>query len=232
MWNLIKNDPILKTITILIIGLFAFSFAFSIMFGGGTSGTEHAHDTATAGYSAATGLSQIIVLLSKILIIVLLVAVIIAAIKFVRKHVVGGEPIKGMDAIKNKPVLSVLVGIGGILILLLVMNLLSPAAGGTEMAHGTSSMASNQYGFGLAGLLSILLKLVAAISLIGLGTGLVMYFKDRYFNDIKLSILSAKESCSSCGTELKASWKCCPSCGTDINKHEVVEMIAEENGTN
>jgi hypothetical protein len=230
MWDLIKNDPILKTISIFIVGIFAFSFAFSIMFGGGQSGMEHG--TSTMGYSAATGLGQIIVLLSKILIIVLLVAIIIAAVKFVKKHVIGNEPIKGMDQIKNNPVLSILVGIGGILLLFLVINMLSPSSNGSEMMHTASGVTNTSFGFGLTWILSLLLRLVTAVSLIGLVTGLVMYFKDRYSHSLKTIKPISKEICSTCGTELKANWKCCPSCGNEKNNRVIAELTAEENGKN
>lgn len=231
MWDLIKNDPILKSITILIVGIFAFSFAFSIMFGTGQTGMEHG--TSTAGYSAATGLGQIIVLLSKLLIITLLVAILIAAVKFVKKHVIGNEPIKGIHYLKNKPVLSILVGIGGILLLVLAMNLLAPSSSGNEMAHATTSVAaSNSHGFGLTGILILLLKFVSVISLIGLITALVMYFKGRYFDRINTTISLSKETCSTCGVELKHHWKCCPNCGTEKNKNEVIEKTAVEDGQN
>ncbi|WP_318507364.1 hypothetical protein [Bacillus sp. T3] len=233
MWDLIKNDPILKSITILIVGIFAFSFAFSIMFGTGQSGMEHG--TSTVGYSAATGLGQIIVLLSKLLIITLLVAILIATVKFVKKHVIGNEPIKGMDYLKNKPVLSILVGIGGILLLVLAMNLLAPPTSGNEMAHATATtgVASNSIGFGLTGILTLLLKLVSVVSLIGLITGLVMYFKGRYFDRLNTAMILSKENCSTCGVELKHHWKCCPGCGTEKNnKNEVNEKLALENGQN
>lgn len=232
MWDLIKNDPILKSITILIVGIFAFSFAFSIMFGTGQTGMEHG--TSTAGYSAATGLGQIIVLLSKLLIITLLVAILIAAVKFVKKHVVGNEPIRGIHYLKNKPVLSILVGLGGILLLVLAMNLLAPSSSGNEMAHATAttSVASNSFGFGLTGILTLLLKFVSVISFIGLITGLVMYFKGRYFDSINTTISLSKENCSACGVELKHHWKCCPNCGTEKNKNEVIEKTAVEDGQN
>lgn len=230
MWNLIKNDPILKTISILILGIFAFSFAFSIMFGaGGQTGMEH---DAAAGYSAATGLGQIIVLLSKVFIIVLLVAIIIVAVKFVKKHIVGNEPIKGMEQFKNKPIISALVGIGGILLLLLAINLLTPTASTSEMVHTTTSATNYGFGLGITGFLTILLRLVAVISLIGLIIGLVMYFRDRYSIQLKLSAAFRKETCSECGVELKPHWKCCPSCGTEKSNDELVEVMAEENEKN
>lgn len=232
MWNLIKNDPILKTIFIFILGIFSFSFAFSLMFGG-SGGTGAEHGSGTAGYSAATGLSQIIILLSKILIIVLLVAIIIAAVKFVKRHIIGNEPIKGLDPIKNKPIQTVLAGLGGIILLFLAFSIMAPPSAGTEMAHATtSSMTTNIYGIGLAGVAAFLIKFVAVLSLIGLIAGLMMYVKDRYVSHGSIYPFLSKESCSECGVELKSHWQCCPSCGTEKYNNHVIEIPLENNGKN
>ena len=238
MWDLIKNDPILKSISILIVGIFSFAFAFSIMFGASNqSGMEHGasqsgaqHASNAAGYSAATGLGEIIILLSKLLIIILLVAIIILAVKFIQKHVIGKEPIKGIDYLKSKPFMTILVGTGGILLLILAMNMLVPASNGNEMVQTT--MQNNSVGYGLTGILAQLLKLIAVVSFIGLVIGLVMYFKDRYIGTVNAITIGSKEQCTTCGTVLKASWKCCPSCGNEKNKNEVAEIIAEDNGKN
>ena len=235
MWDLIKNDPILKTISIFIVGIFSFAFAFSIMFGSSQgqsgSGGEHDHASTSTGYSAATGLGEIIILLSKFLIIILLIAIIITAVKFIQKHVIGNEPIRGMEQLKNKPFMTILVGIGGILLLLVAINLL-PSSNGNEMVQSTASVHTNTAVFGLTAILSQLVKLIAVVSFIGLVVSLGMYFKDRYFNNIKAITLENKELCNNCGFELKANWKCCPSCGFEKNKNEAAEIINEDNGIN
>ena len=234
MWDLIRKDPILKSISIFIVGIFSFAFAFSIMFGAGQgqSGGEHDHASTSAGYSAATGLGEIIIMLSKLLIIILLIAIIIMAVKFIQKHVVGNETIKGIDYLKSKPLITILVGIGGILVLLIAINLILPSGNGNEVVYATSNIHTNSVGFGLAGILAQLLKIVAVVSSIGLVVGLGMYFKERYFGAVKVITLVSKEICNTCGLELKGSWKCCPSCGTEKNNSKVNEIIAEDNGMN
>lgn len=233
MWELIRNDPILKSISILIIGVFSFAFAFSIMFGAsqGQSGSEHDHGANSTGYSAVTGLGEIITILSKVLIIVLLVAILIAAVKFIQKHVIGNQPINGMDQLKNKPIMTILVAIGGILVLMLVLNLLGPPGNVSEMAHTSSSIHSTGVVFGITGLLSQLLKIVAVVSFVGLIVGLVMYFKERNMGSMAITLFN-KELCKTCGNELKANWKCCPSCGTEKHINVTQRIIDEDSGNN
>lgn len=237
MWELIKKDPVLKAITIFVVGIFAFAFAFSIMFGTGQS--EHSHgaaagmEGAATGYTAATGFGNIIVMLAKILIIIILVAVIITAVKFIKKHVIGNEPVKGLDRFKNNPLAIPLMGIGGILLLLLAINMLAPASSGTEMMHAgnQSAIGYNGAGLGVPWILYIILKFLSAISLIGLVIGLVMYFKNRYFDSLSVASLAGNGLCSACGKELQASWKCCPNCGTE-KKVETNGSIAGDSGKN
>ncbi|MEW9122349.1 MAG: zinc ribbon domain-containing protein [Thermotaleaceae bacterium] len=229
MWDLIKNDPILKTISIFIVGIFAFAFAFSIMFGSGQSGMEHA--AGATGYSAATGMGNMIILLAKLLIIILLIAIIITAIKFIKKHVIGNEPVKGIEWLKNKPYMMILIGIGGVILLLISVNLLTPTSPVNEMQHTTSTMTSNNTGFGMTGILIILLRFVAVVSFMGLITGLVMYFKNRYFNNLQ-GTTPVIEHCLSCGNVLKTNWKCCPNCGAERSNSKPVEITSEELGKN
>lgn len=219
MWDLIKNDPILKAIFIFVLGIFAFSFAFSIMFGPSQAGMEHG--MSSGGYNAAYGLGNIIVLLSKVLIIILLIAIIITAVKFLQKHIVGSEPIKGLDNLKNKPLAAVLVGIGGIILLLLAASTILPSNNSNSMMSSTIN-----YSLGIILILASVVRLITALSFIGVITGLVMHFKSQYFNDVKQENLVSKEFCIKCGTELKAKWKCCPHCGNE--KHGNIDNKEDE----
>jgi hypothetical protein len=213
MWDLIKNDPILKAISVFILGIFAFSFAFSIMFGSGQGSMEHS--ASSGGYNAVNSLGQIITLLSKVLIIVILIAIIIAAVKLIQKYLVGNEPIKGMENFKNKPLSTVLLGIGGTLILLFMVSMILPANSSNNTMSSSINYSYSNYGLGITPMLISIVKLITAISFIGLITGLVMYFKSQYFTNFNAEKTVNKDLCSNCGIELKANWKCCPSCGTE-----------------
>jgi hypothetical protein len=228
MWDLIKNDRVLKTIVVIVIGMFAFSFAFNIMFGTGSSSMEHG--ISSGGINSANSLGQIIVLLSKLLIIILLIAVIIAGIKFLQKHVIGNEPIKGIENIKNKPLKAVLTGPGGILVLLLVVYMISPSGNTAQMGHQAGTYSPMGYRLGIGSLLAPVLRLITTVSFIGLITGVVMYFKEQYLSNAKAGNAVSKELCSRCGTELKLQWKCCPGCGTDKNKGKDSIENTKDNG--
>lgn len=230
MWDLIKNDPILKAISVFVLGIFAFSFAFSIMFGSGQSGMEHS--ASSGGYNAANSLGSIIILLSKLLVIILLIAIIIAAVKFIQKHIAGNEPIKGVDGLKNKPLSAILLGIAGILILLYMVSMILPS-NSNNMMSSSINYSYNNSGFGITAILASIVRLITALSFIGLITGLAMYFKGQYFTNVGSTSKPAnpvnpvsKELCSNCGIELKSNWKCCPSCG--VEKHSKEEKGKEE----
>lgn len=218
MWNLIKNDPILKAISVFILGIFSFSFAFSIMFGSSQSGMEHGN--ATVGYNASNSLGTLIILLSKLLIIILLIAIIIAAVKLIKKYILANEPIKGFENFKGKSVSAILLGTLGIIILLFMISIIFMSNNSNAMMYSSMNYGYNNYGFGITSILSYLVRFIVAISFIGLITGLVMYFKSQYFTNVKPETTLSKEYCSKCGFEQKMGWNCCPSCGTENSKDD------------
>lgn len=226
MWNLIKNDPILKAISVFILGMFAFSFAFSIMFGSGQSGMEHG--ATTGGYNAASSLGSLIILLSKLLIIILLIGIIIAAVKLIKNHIVGNEPIKAFENLKSKPLSAILLAVSGVIILIFMVSIILPGNSNNSMMSGAINYGYNNYGFGITAILASIVRLITGLSFIGLITGLIMYFKSQYFTNSKAATAVSKETCSNCGVELKAVWKCCPSCGTEKGKNDEAQMIKNE----
>lgn len=229
MWNLIKDDPILKAIMVFVLGLFSFSFAFSIMFGSGQSGMEHGSSTgvinaannmgqsgmehgasSTGGSGAIYGLSQVISMLTRVFIIIILIALIIAAVKLIKKHVIGNEPINIFEKIKDKPISVVFLSAAGILTVLYMAGIIMSGNAGYNMAYA-----------GNTSVLILAVRLVSAISVAGLIIGLAMYFKERYFTNSAQVTETVKENCLVCGHELRGSWKCCPICGNENNPHKV-----------
>lgn len=225
MWETIKNDPILKTVTIIILSVLGFGFAFNIMFGarsGGMDGSE----MGGSGYSLGNTLSYIFILAFKLLLIALVIFAIIAIFKFAKKHLnLGGEE-KMIDTIKKDPVLKgVSIAVLAIIAFGLVYYLFRGLFGvgsGYGMTNGNNIMGSAGYSLGIAGLLAVLLKLLLVASIAGLIIGLIMYIKQSYGTEItaKLSTITtvSKKSvnCSSCGTVVSSEFKFCPSCGGNI----------------
>lgn len=92
MWETIKNDPILKTITILILGVLGFGFAFNIMFGPNTGGMG-SDDMMMAGVNYNNfGLVFIFVLAMKLFISGLIILAVLAVLRVLFKFLkYGGE---------------------------------------------------------------------------------------------------------------------------------------------
>lgn len=232
MWNLIKDDPILKAIMVFVLGLFSFSFAFSIMFGSGQSGTEHGSSTgvtnaannmgqssmehgasSVGGSGAIYGLTQVISMLTRVFIIIILIALIIAAVKLIKKHIIGNEPINIFDKIKDKPISAAFLGAAGILTMLYMAGIIMSGNVGNNMAYVAAG-----------NVLVLAVRLVSVISVIGLITGLTMYFKERYFTNTAATA-AGKENCLVCGHELRGIWKCCPICGNENGSDKVIASI-------
>lgn len=214
MWELIKNDPILKTIFVLLLGIFAFGFAFNIMFGSPQVGMEHGMNQ-MSGYSLNNTLAYTVSLLTKILIILLIIAAIITAIKFIKNHVINDSQIKIgsqteiLNKLKSNPLYSIIAVLGLLLLFVVVISALTP-----------NSIGNNYYSFSLISLLITLMRIVLVISFIGLITGGVLYFKETYNIKISVNTLNKKQVCKNCNTELKSDWKICPICGTEVKENK------------
>lgn len=226
MWELIKNDPILKTILVLLLGVFAFGFVFNIMFGAPqTAGMEHGM-TQMSGYSFDATLAYIISLLTKILIIIIIIVVIITVVKFIRNHVINGLPIKSnsqielLDKLKTNPLY--IIGVLGFLIILIV-----------SMSTQTSNhVANNNYSFSILSILIILVKILLFVSFIGLIAGVIMYFKETYYGKLHVSNFVEKNVCKNCNTELKSDWNACPVCGKEVQEDKGTEIVDTNNSVN
>jgi hypothetical protein len=238
MWETIKNDPILKTVTIIILSVLGFGFAFNIMFGPNNSGMEHSgmeHMTNSGGYSLENTLSYIFILVFKILLIALVIATILAVVRLAKKYLLEGGEIKVFDSIKKDPVLK---GITVIVLLIIAFGLiyyLFSELFGFGSRYGMMNgymMVNTGYGLGLSGLLAILLKLLLVVLIAGLIIGLVMYIKESYGKEIVAKVSSVKfgltpsVTCSHCGAEASAKFKFCPHCGEKV-KEECTSCGAE-----
>jgi RNA polymerase subunit RPABC4/transcription elongation factor Spt4 len=223
MWETIKNDPILKTVTIIILSVLGFGFAFNIMFGQNSGGMEHG-GAMGSGYSMGNTLSYIFILAFKLLLIVLVMFAFIALYKFARKHLFEGGEVKVIDKIKKDPVLKGITVVGLLIIAFgLVYYLFSGILGfGSNryvMMNGYPMASNSGYGMGSAGLFAILLKFLLAASIFGLIIGLVMYIKQNYGKEISEKLSAAKFAskksitCSNCGAAVSDEFKFCPQCG-------------------
>ncbi|PKM94432.1 MAG: hypothetical protein CVU84_10195 [Firmicutes bacterium HGW-Firmicutes-1] len=248
MWEAIKNDPLLKAVTIIILGILGFGFAFNILFGrnyGSSMDGGEMGGMMGGGYSLENTLSYILLIAFKLFLIALVVVIFIALIKLA-EYLLKGEKIIMENLNKD----SILKTLGIIILAIVAIGLVLSLFGGmngngnfygmnsndmNNMMNGNYngySMMGNGYNFGLYGLLAFLVKLLLFVSVTGFIVGLAMYiFRNFPKNNGQIIEASTTKNvtttlCSSCGTELKKEWKCCPSCG-----EEKVKLASESKTT-
>ncbi|HEY9059557.1 MAG TPA: zinc ribbon domain-containing protein [Pseudobacteroides sp.] len=241
MWETIKNDPILRNITIIILSVLGFGFAFNIMFGPRSNGM--------GGYSLENTLSYILAIGVKLFLISLVIFAFVLMFRILTKTSNQGGAAKMYNYIKNDSILKTIVivalSIVGAWLLITVIGWMMTYSMNNGIFR-SSMVVGTGYGLGLTGILSLLLKLLLFISVIGVILGVFMFLRHGYSKQIteKLGILTSsdktsvicpkcttkvsegsqfcpqcgeklKVQCASCDEELKAEWKCCPNCGTD-----------------
>jgi len=230
MWQMIKNDPILKTVAVIILGVLGFGFAFNIMFGQRVAGSMMGGgEMAGSGYSLDSTLSYILVITFKLLIIAAIIIAIIAAVKLANKYLFKGEEMKMMSSIKNDPILKTIAIISlSIVALLLIFALFGGVMGsgqGGMYGNGMNGYGVNGYvmmgnsigSTGFAGMLAILLKVLLFVSVIGLLVGITVFLYQNYSNKF-VGIQKADKGvsnvvCSNCNQTISDEFTFCPICG-------------------
>ena len=227
MLEMIKNNPLLKTITIAILGVLGFGFAFNIMFGSNGAGMGQ---EMSGGYSPDNTLAYILAILIKVLLITVVITAIVAVIKYTHKYLGGSNPntngnsTKLIDYIKADPVLKT---VSIVLLSILLLGTLVMISNSVFGANGAFVVPSNynysmNNGFGLTGIIIFLVRFLLTISVVGLAVGtivLIVQNKEKFNFDTTKYFKSEKApiaKCEKCGCDIKPDWHCCPKCGQDI----------------
>lgn len=233
MWETVKNDPILKTLAVIMLGVISFGLAFNVMFGAGTTGGMDSG--MGAGYSITASLSGLWLFLIKLMFVAVVIALLIIIAKAVKTNLFEGSEIKMQENFKNDPILKTLVTIIlAVIALGITVHVFNGILGGGSYAGGMRNNGG-YYGYGmyaasgfsLTGVLVFLIKLLLSISIIGLIVGIGAYLLQN--NNLSLKSFNffntttagntqtavVKEFCKNCGAEMKEQWKCCPLCGQE-----------------
>lgn len=243
MWETIKNNPLLKTITIAILGVLGFGFAFNIMFGSNGVGMGQ---EMSGGYSLDNTLAYILTILIKVLLITIVITAIVAVIKYTRKYLGGSNPNtnrnsnKLIDYIKADPILKTATIVLLSILLLGTLVMISSSIFGSNGAYvmPRSYNYSMNNGLGLTGIIIFLVRFLLTISILGLAVGTIALFIQ---NKIKFSFDAAKyfksektssAKCEKCGCDIKPDWHCCPKCGQDIVNNVPADANPIEERTN
>ena len=237
MWDSIKNDPIIKTVVVIILGVLAFGFAFNVMFGANSSGMESG-GMGGGSYSLGNTLSYTLSLLIQIALILVVVGAIIAAIKYFKKYIIDGNKFTGIDLSDKKSVYRYVIYGAGALLVLVVLSSLMNGTSSSNMAVGTMQNNGNYAAntgsqFSILTVLGFFVKMLLFLSTAGLIVASFMYFKNEYLNKnvtIVTNVTPEKKiekKCKGCGVVLKDSWKCCPNCGDEVDITTERDQIIE-----
>jgi hypothetical protein len=200
----IKDDPIIRTLLIIIIGTIAFGLLFNIFIGGGSSMGEHyASNMSGSAFSIDVFLSGILILLVKLLLGVLVIAVIVGVVMWIKNAFFKNMSINTqiLKPIHDDPILRTIAGItaavlGIIIILALLHGFLMPSMGygmgysmNGNMGYGMGYSMNGGMGYGMgglnpilsvAGLLGLLIKVLSFVLVVSLILAVVAYLKKQY----------------------------------------------------
>jgi hypothetical protein len=249
MWETIKNDPILKTVAIIILSVLGFGFAFNIMFGQKNNGMEGEMMDMGGGYSLENTLSYILTIGVKLLLIALIIAALIVVFRFITRGVNPGGENKMFENIKNdpgsmasseakrndQPILKAVTIVAiSIIALGFILMLFSGILGNGGMygMNGNTMMGYPTSGIGLTAILAFLLKLLLFISVVGVIVGVFMFIKQNYSKQVTKTIGTFNTNdtlsidCPKCGAKVSEGFKFCHSCGEKL-KPECASCGAE-----
>lgn len=199
-----KNNPLLRVILVFVIGIVAFELLFNSFTGGAESMGDHMDMGSMSsgggyGYTISGLISGLLVLLVKILMILLVAAVIVGVIVWVKNNFFKNASTSNiMQSIKNDPILKTISVVTlAIIGILLVFALLGSF---NQTGMGISGNTGNfGFGFGhnsmysIAGLLTILVKVLMFILIVSLILAAVTYLKNQY-DQGNLSFMNTKQT--------------------------------------
>lgn len=181
-----KNNPLLRTLLVVVIGILAFGLLFNSFTGGEEAmGGEHMGNTGNmamnGGYGNSLGglVGVLLALLVKILMIVLVVAIVVGIIVWIRNTFFQNTNSKFVQSIKNDPLLKtisvVTLAIIGIVFIFALLGSFSQSG----MGYG-SNIGNFNFGVSIAGLLTLLAKVLMFVLVVSLILATATYLKKQY----------------------------------------------------
>lgn len=227
MWQTIKNNSMLRTFNVIILGVIGFGLAFDIMFGDPNNmemGYQGMMDGGSAGYSLDQTLGYLLNVGVKVLLIALVTAGLIAVFRLVKKYLFEGSDIKMNDSIKNDPLLKavgiILLTVLGLGIAYILYQTLVPQSNGYGMTfyHGTVNT------FGFSALLILLTKVLLWVSIVALVVSAISYIiqsvsKESVSKLIPTGLQVKKQiACPKCNTKIYDTATFCSDCGEKVKE--------------
>lgn len=189
MWEELRNDPFLRTISVIVIGILLFGLLFSTTAGGSImgSGGEHGAQGNGYGYSFSSIIPWLLLALIKILFVVLIGAVLIGAFVWIRNMFFRDNNSAIARAINSDPILKTVVlttlGIIGLFVLFgLLGSFTSPGYIGGMSPNQMNGGYGNGYNasLGIGWLLMMLIRVLSYVLIISLTIAVAIYLKSQY----------------------------------------------------
>lgn len=191
MWDEVRNDPFLRTVAIIIIGVLVFGLLFNTMPGTGAMSMagegEHMSRNAGYGYSLGSIIGWLLMMLIRILLIVLIAAVLIGAFIWIRNMFFRDNNSAFARALNNDPMLKTVVlitfSIIGLVILFSLFNsFMTPGYGGAMVQGHMGGGYGYGYNptFGLNWVLMQLIRVLTYVLIISLIIAFAVYLKNQY----------------------------------------------------
>lgn len=184
MFEDLKKSVLLKTMLVILIGLFALDQLLNLISGGGSMNhNSMASGNMMGGYNYSFGglLSSVLMLLVNLFMILLVVVVILGIIAWVRETFFKGGTIQLPKALGNDPLIKsvtviTLAILGLVLIAALFNGMMNPGYGGRggNLFYGFNPVLS------IVGVLSLLIRLLTFVLIISLILAVIIYLKNQY----------------------------------------------------
>lgn len=233
MWENIKNDPLLKTIIVAILGVLAFGFAFNIMFGSGNSRMED-DSMMGNGYSLSNTLEVTIGILIKLVLIAILVGIILWIIQAIRKQIGGKAEYKNSILLEDGVIRNALLFAGFVVVFVFLLWF---GKNTLFYGYGKNMMSQSFYpAFSIISIVIFLIKLLILALVGSLGFGIFMYFretitkKSNHLDETFEPNKSTSKTCSTCQSTMNREWTYCPNCGNSTLENENNSSSKEEQG--
>jgi uncharacterized membrane protein len=177
-----RNDPILRTLLVVLIGVLGFGLVFNLFTGGGTNmGGEH---MGGYGYSIGGLLGGLMIFLIKLFMIVLVLAILGSIFVWFKNNFFANRESKLIQSINNDPLLKMITIITALTFgLVLVFALLNNFGmsgigilGNANYQGGHTFSAGNS----ITGLLTLLMQVLSFVFVISLIMAFVAYVKSQH----------------------------------------------------
>ncbi|MBB6215471.1 putative membrane protein [Anaerosolibacter carboniphilus] len=184
MTNDFRNDPILRTLLVVLIGILGFGLIFNLFTGGGTSMDGEHMGGYGYGYSIGGLLGGLIFFLIKLFMIVLVLAILGSIFVWFRNNFFANRDSKFIQSINNDPLLKMIAIVtaltfGLVLIFALLNNFGVSGVGfmGNVRYQGGHAFSA---GNSITGLLTLLMHVLSFVLVISLIMALIAYLKNQY----------------------------------------------------